>query len=74
MDINDNAYFEELAITQEAIKKMFDLSAYEAANLALKYIHTRTISECLNTIAEGIGEIIELQNIELQNYETHSTS
>jgi hypothetical protein len=61
MDTNPHLdpYFEELRDVQQTIKRMFDLSAYEAAAIALQYIHTRTIEESLGSIAAGISGIIE---------------
>jgi hypothetical protein len=52
-------YFDELLTVQRAVRQVLDLSAYEAAIVALQYIHTRTISEGIDCISEKMEDIIQ---------------
>jgi hypothetical protein len=51
--------FEELLVTQRAVKKVFDLSNYEAASIAVQHIQTRTLCEALQEIAVNIQSLPE---------------
>jgi hypothetical protein len=55
--LTTNPYLEELLTIQGIMEKMLPgLSTYEAASLSLQYIHTRTVSEAIAAIAEGVNE------------------
>jgi hypothetical protein len=49
----NNPHLEELLMVQSIMKEILpNLSGYELASLSLQYIHTRTVSETLDVIAE----------------------
>ncbi|MDR1022949.1 MAG: hypothetical protein LBL94_06750 [Prevotellaceae bacterium] len=55
-----NPYFDELIVTQEAIRQTLGLPAYEATVVALQYINNRNTREAWEEIAMILSDLNEL--------------